>query len=116
MAATNTPLASSLLDDATAALIVQLLCEDVEELQHLDKGKSREGERSDADVAVELYHGELQQASAILADRSMSRSLARAVITDSALLTDAVAREDSFANDRLLAERLNSGNEVPPST
>ena len=100
------------VDDATAALIIQLQREDVEELQSSDKGKSRETDVSDADVAMTVFQEELQQRSAILSDRCMSRSLARAVITDSALLTDAVAIEDSIANDRHVAERLDSGEEI----
>ena len=42
----------------------------------------------------------------------MSRSLARAVVTDSACLTDEIARENSLANDRLVAERIQRGGEV----
>ena len=100
------------VDDATAALIIQLQRQDVEELQSLAKGKSREIDVCDADVAMTIFQEELHQRSAILNDRCMSRSLARAVITDSALLTNAVAIEDSIANDRLVAERLDSGEEI----
>lgn len=104
------------VDDATAALIVRLQREDVEELRQLDKGKSREGEKSDAYVAMELYQEELQQADAILADRCMSRSLAQAAISVSGLITDAVAREDMVANDMLLARRVSDGEEVSSNT
>ncbi|KAL8685279.1 MAG: hypothetical protein Q9224_005880, partial [Gallowayella concinna] len=100
------------IDDASAALILQLQREDADELQRLDKGKGREDAVSDPDLALQLYQQELQQTSTVLADLSMSRSLARAVIADSAFLTNAVAREDAFANDRLVAERLDSGEEV----
>ncbi|KAL8720066.1 MAG: hypothetical protein Q9181_007969, partial [Wetmoreana brouardii] len=103
-------------DDATAALIVQLQHEDLQELKHQDKGKSREGDRSDADIAMAFYQEELQQLGIVLKDRYMSRSLERAVVTDSALLTDAIAKEDSLANDRLLAERLNRGDEFKGDT
>ncbi|KAL8628125.1 hypothetical protein Q9189_006164 [Teloschistes chrysophthalmus] len=104
------------LDDENLAVIEQILSEDVEELESLDKGKNREGEKSDAHSAMEVYRRELQHFRTILADRNMSRSLARAVIADSALMTDAVAKEDSFANDRLLAERLSRGEEIPSNT
>ena len=104
------------VDDATAALIIQLQREDVEELQSSDKGKGREIDGCDVDVAMTIFQEELQQRSAILNDRCMSRSLARAVITDSALLTDAVAIEDSIANDRHEAERLDSGEEIGSGT
>ena len=104
------------VDDATASLIIQLQREDLEELQSLDKGKSREHDVSDADAAMTIFQEELQQRSAVLNDRCMSRSLARAVITDSALLTDIVAHEDAIANDRLVAERLHSGEEIESGT
>lgn len=100
------------VDDATAALIIQLQREDVDALQGSDKGKSREDEVSDAGIAMAIFQQELQQTGAVLTDRCMSRSLARAVITDSALLTDALAQEDAVANDRLVAERLDNGEEV----
>ena len=104
------------VDDATANLIIQLQREDVEELQSSDKGKSRESDVSDADLAMITFQEDLRQRSAVLNDRCMSRSLAQAVITDSALLTDIVAREDAIANDRLVAERLNSGEEIGSGT
>ena len=104
------------VDDATAALIIQLQREDVEELQSSAKGKSRDIEVCDADVAMTIFQEELQQRSSMLNDRCMSRSLARAVIMDSALLTDAVAIEDSIANDRHVAERLDSGEEIGSGT
>ena len=100
------------VDDATAALIIQLQHEDVEELQSSDKGKNRESDVSDTDLAMTTFQEELHHSSVVLNDRCMSRSLARAVVTDSALLTDIVAREDAMANDRLLAERLDSGEEI----
>ncbi|KAI4272046.1 MAG: hypothetical protein LQ337_005577 [Flavoplaca oasis] len=100
------------IDDASAALILELQREDMQELQRTSKGKRREDDVSDIDFAVGLFQEELDQTSIILADRCMSRSLARAVITDSAMLTDAVAGEDAFANDRMVAERLNDGDDV----
>ncbi|KAL9029115.1 MAG: hypothetical protein Q9180_007070 [Flavoplaca navasiana] len=100
------------IDDASAALILELQREDMQELQRTSKGKRREDDVSDIDLAVGLFQEELDQTSTILADRCMSRSLARAVITDSAMLTDAVAGEDAFANDRMVAERLNDGDDV----
>ncbi|KAL8704949.1 MAG: hypothetical protein Q9201_001895 [Fulgogasparrea decipioides] len=103
-------------DDVTAALIVQLQEEDLQKLKQLDKGKGREGDRSDADIAMVLYQEELHQVGTVLKDRYMSRSLERAVVTDSALLTDAVAKEDTLANDRLLAEHLARGDEVKSDT
>ncbi|KAL8846113.1 MAG: hypothetical protein Q9221_008781 [Calogaya cf. arnoldii] len=103
------------IDDASAALILQLQREDVEELQQSSKGKHREDEVSDADLAIELFQQDLQETSAVLSDRLMSRSLARAVVTDAAFLTDEVARQDTLANDRLVAERIQQGGEAESS-
>ncbi|KAL8855426.1 MAG: hypothetical protein Q9178_007938 [Gyalolechia marmorata] len=100
------------IDDASAALILELQREDVEQLQRSFKGKNREDDVSDIDLAVQLFQQDLEQTSAVLTDRCMSRSLARAVIADSAFLTDAMAQEDTAANDKLLAERLHHGNDV----
>ncbi|KAL9127128.1 MAG: hypothetical protein Q9217_003936 [Psora testacea] len=94
------------VDDATASLILQLQNSDIEELLSASKGKSREGEFSDADLAVAIYQKELQERNAILADRCMSRSVAQAVITDAALLSQSLAEERTAAGDRVLAHRL----------
>ncbi|KAL8768849.1 MAG: hypothetical protein Q9209_005030 [Squamulea sp. 1 TL-2023] len=100
------------MDDASAALILQLQQEDADELQRTSKGKGREDELSDAEFAIQLFQQDLQQMSTLLADCSMSRSLTRAIIADAAILTDAVAREDLIANDRLVAEQLSNGGEI----
>lgn len=100
------------IDDASAALILQLQREDAEALLQSSKGKNREDEVSDIDLAIGFLQQDLQATTTFLMDRCMSRSLARAVVTDSACLTDEIAREDSLANDRLVAERIQRGGEV----
>ncbi|KAL8876554.1 MAG: hypothetical protein Q9198_005277 [Flavoplaca austrocitrina] len=100
------------LDDASAAHILQLQQEDAEELQRSSKGKNREDVISDHDLAIELFQQDLEERSVFLTDRCMSRSLARAVVADSAFLTDEVAREDTLANDRMVAERIQRGEET----
>ncbi len=93
-------------DEATAALILQLQNEDIEELLNASKGKGRDGEFSDADLAVATYQQELQMMSIIVADHCMSRSLTRAVIRDGALLNNTLAEENTAASDRTLAQLL----------
>ena len=93
-------------DEATATLILQLQNEDIEELLNARKGKGRDGELSDAHLAVATYQQELQTVSTILADRCMSRSLTRAVISDAALLNESLAEENTAASDRVLAHSL----------
>lgn len=94
------------LDDATATLILQLQSEDIEELLSAKKGKGRDGDVSDPDLALAAYQQELQEMKTILADRSMGRSLTRAVITDAALLNESLMEESAAARDRTLAHSL----------
>ena len=101
-----------LVDDATATLILQLQNRDIEELIHANKGKSRDGEPSDADLAVATYRQELQEMSIILADRCMGRSFTQAVLSDAPLLRESLAEEDAAARDRALAHRL-AGMDTP---
>ncbi|KAL8880876.1 MAG: hypothetical protein Q9198_001802 [Flavoplaca austrocitrina] len=98
------------VDDASAALILQLQREDAEELQRSSKGKNREDVISDHDLAIELFQQDIHEMNTFLTDRCMSRSLARAVVADSAFLTDEVAREDTLANDRMMAQRIQRGD------
>lgn len=56
------------VDDATATLILQLQNRDIEELIHASKGKSRDGEPSDVNLAVAIHQYELQDLSTILTD------------------------------------------------
>ena len=100
------------LDDATATLILQLQSGDLEELLSVNKGKGRDGDVSDADLAVATYQQELQTRNTILADRCMGRSLTRAVISDAALLNKSFAEEHAAARDRALAQSL-AGTNAP---
>ena len=70
------------------------------------KGRKRKREESDSDLAMAMFRDDLQDMSAVIADRSISRSMTRAVLTDAALLHDSVAEERSATNDRAMALRL----------
>lgn len=94
------------VDHATATLILQLQISDIEELQQSSKGKSRDDERSDADLAIATYQNELQKMNTIQADRSMARSLMQAILSDATLLNESVADENTATGDRALACRL----------
>ncbi len=95
-----------LVDDATATLIVHLQNRGIEELTHASKGKGRDAEPSDTDLAVAIYQQELQEMSTILADRCMGRSFTQAIISDAPLLRESVTEENAAARDRALAHRL----------
>lgn len=94
------------LDDATTTLILQLQDRDIEELLYAKKGKGRDDQVTDAELAATTYQQELQERLAFLADRCMSRSLAEAVTTDAVLLRESLAAEDTALGDRALACRL----------
>ena len=104
------------VDDATAALIIQLQCDDLEELQAADKGKGGDDEVPDAVLALQAFEEELQQARSLLADRAMGQSLTQAVITDAAAVTEHIAQEDGVARDHLLADRLSRGEATDVNT
>ena len=94
------------VDAATAKLILQLHNGDIEELLHASKGKSRDDEVSDADLAITTYQKELQERSTILADQCMARSLTQAIISDATLLRESLVEEHGATEDRALAHRL----------
>ena len=104
------------IDDATASLILQLHNRDVEELLHASKGKGRDGEPSDADLAIATYQKELQEKNTVLADQRLARSLTQAVISDATLLRESLAEENAATEDRAFAHRLagiNAPSAVP---
>ncbi|KAI8156651.1 Phosphomevalonate kinase [Colletotrichum sp. SAR 10_70] len=65
------------MDEATLQLIVQMQQEDIRDLQDQSKGKAKETDRSDADVAFDTYQAELASFRTFAADRALSRRIAR---------------------------------------
>lgn len=94
------------LDGDTAALILQLQSRDIEELLEASKGKGKNGDMTDAELAVATYQEELEQRHIILNDRRMGQSITAAIISDEALLQEALTDENAAADDRALARRL----------
>ncbi|PON20150.1 IBR finger domain-containing protein [Trichoderma gamsii] len=88
------------IDQTTLDLILQLQLQDT---QILIKGKQREGEQSDAELAAELYKQELESFPSFCYDRIMSRSIAHAVLKDGELISDHVFKEKQAARDREFA-------------
>lgn len=103
------------MDDASAALILELQQQDMEEILSNSKGKGREGDLSDAEIAFATYRDDLRLARSIIADRHMSRSLTRAVILDANVLNELAADEQNAADDRVAAQRLAEGNDESPA-
>ena len=96
------------IDHETAALILQIQRNDIEEL--LDarngKGKTRDDQICNHDHALEVYREELCTRQNIAADRCIGRSIARAVISDAAILAKSHAEEDRAVQDRAIAHQL----------
>lgn len=88
------------IDQATLDLIIQL---ELQDTQTLIKGKQREGEQSDAELAVELYQLELESFASFYHDHTMSRSIAQAVLEDGELISGHVFEEQQAARDREFA-------------
>ena len=67
------------LDDETANLILQLQISDGLELYETfeGKGKHREGELSDAQLALQIYTEDLKRHATIASDRQMTKSIAQ---------------------------------------
>ena len=101
------------IDEDTAALIIQLQLEDSEAIIATaeGKGKGREGELHDVQVALQLYRGYMQQVETFFTDRKMTKSIAQACQTDGNIVTASRSEEQTFANDHELACRL-SGQPV----
>jgi hypothetical protein len=102
------------MDDLSAALAIQLLLEDSEELSNTSKGKCKEGEFSDSELALAFYKTDLKQTSRAITDRRMTRSIGVAVQTDGNLLTEFLSQEQEAGNDRGVALHL-GGQNVPPA-
>ncbi|KAH0422101.1 IBR finger domain-containing protein [Colletotrichum camelliae] len=65
------------MDEATLQLVIQMQQEDIRELQDQGKGKAKESDRSDADVAFDTYQAELVSVQTFAADQAMSRRIAQ---------------------------------------
>lgn len=109
------------MDEPSQALIIQLQIQDSQRLCEAceGKGKSREGELSDSQLAADLYREDLERYASILADRQMTRINARACQTDGNLLTTSLSQEQTAASDREIACRLGGvadPNSIPPWT
>ncbi|TVY29615.1 putative E3 ubiquitin-protein ligase [Lachnellula hyalina] len=96
------------LDDETANLILQLQISDGLELYETfeGKGKHREGELSDAQLALQIYTEDLKRHATIASDRQMTKSIARACQSDEEILIATQSQEQGAASDRETACRL----------
>jgi hypothetical protein len=100
------------MDDLSASLVLSLQIEDVDVLLQGCKGKSPEGRRSDADIALSAYRDELLNSKMRIDDRRMGRSIADAVRTDGTMIATARVEEQNTTRDHEVACRL--GGIEPP--
>ncbi|KAK3491135.1 uncharacterized protein B0T23DRAFT_318018 [Neurospora hispaniola] len=103
------------LDLDTLKLTVELYLQDLHELQAAAKGKGkrREGETTDLEMAIATYEAELASVNQHLADRAMCASIADAVRQDAIAISEAVQAEEQARQDRQMACSLGG---VPTST
>ncbi|KAL2177459.1 uncharacterized protein P884DRAFT_200668 [Thermothelomyces heterothallicus CBS 202.75] len=92
------------LEDLELALELQR--EELEGLKKAGKGKGREGETDDFDLAIQLYEAELASCTLVASDRSMCGSIARAVRLDADLIGAILLEEEQAALDREFARTL----------
>ena len=101
------------IEEATAALIIQLQLEDSEELVATveRKGKGREDELSDIQLALQLFREDMQRYDTVIKDRQMTKSIAKACQTDGNIVSASRSEEQTSADDHEMACRL-SGQSV----
>jgi hypothetical protein len=87
------------IDDPAVALLLHIQLEDIELLlaSIREEGGSSDGVVSDAELSLQLEKEELERNAAIVADRQITRSTARAVIGDAQVI--AALREEDEADE-----------------
>lgn len=94
------------IDSQTLAVAIQIYLDDVNDFKTHRKGKNRQDDISDEDVAVEAWQAELQAFSQLATDRVLCESIARAVGQDADLIEVSVQEDIQAAEDRNTALRM----------
>lgn len=97
------------MDEATAELVLQLQLEDIEQLTRTSKGKRREGDIDDFQLALSLYTAEIQSNATCITDHQMSLSMRNAVRQDAKLIAKWTAQEAQATHDHGLALEIQNG-------
>jgi hypothetical protein len=96
-------------------LALELQREDLQAIGESMKGKQRADEKTDLDIALEIYQNELDTVSNHAYDREMALSIARAVLSDASIIIEAQEAEDQAERDHRFAMSLSgNGNEQVP--
>ncbi|KAG6094562.1 hypothetical protein E4U14_008434 [Claviceps sp. LM454 group G7] len=94
----------SKIDPETLALIIEIQLQD---LRCMTKGKHNIGNGPDSELAAQIMKAEVKNLSSFYADRSMSRSIAHALVTDADAIVAHALQEKQAADDRAFALRDN---------
>ncbi|KAG6240165.1 hypothetical protein E4U25_008356 [Claviceps purpurea] len=94
----------SQIDPESLALIIEIQLQD---LRCMTKGKYTIGNGPDSEVAAQIMEAEVKNLSSLYADRSMSRSIAHALVTDADAIAAHARQEKQAADDRAFALRDN---------
>ncbi|KAM6521653.1 hypothetical protein FSOLCH5_006409 [Fusarium solani] len=103
------------IDSESLMLAIQLQRQDLEEFERSKKGKHREDEIIDSEVALQLCRQELEEMATPISDQALCISIARAVESDALLIAEAKAAEEQAASDRAFALRLSGNPQATPT-
>ncbi|UKZ76365.1 hypothetical protein TrVFT333_004067 [Trichoderma virens FT-333] len=98
------------IDQESLDLIIELQLQDA---QSLIKGKYRDGDAPDFEFALECFNAELQALHTLLHDQAMTRSMARAVVSDADIIRELVNQEEQAVRDRQLALNGFGSDDIP---
>ncbi|KAK6212458.1 hypothetical protein LQW54_005232 [Pestalotiopsis sp. IQ-011] len=104
------------MDDADAALIVQILLQDGQEAISSAEGNGKRiaGDETDAQVAFNLYLEEVERAQGFIFDKRMTRSIQQAILVDSDAISSSQAEEHTASHDHDMSVAMSNG-ETPSS-
>ena len=105
--------ALSTMDEESALLILRLQLEDSLTFSDpkTEKGESKEGEMTDAELALNVYREDLERATTIASDRQMSRSITQACQSDALVIAHSQHQEQLAISDREHARQLEGGDD-----
>ncbi|KAI7762763.1 hypothetical protein LZL87_008204 [Fusarium oxysporum] len=104
------------MDTSSLMLALQLQQQDLKRWEQSRKGKQREGEVSDSDLALEACRHELQAMAAQISDQALALSIARAVESDGQIIREAQLAEQQAARDHEYAVRLSNNPDTNPGS
>ncbi|EWY79541.1 hypothetical protein FOYG_17289 [Fusarium oxysporum NRRL 32931] len=102
------------MDSSSFILALQLQQQDLDLWEQSRKGKQREGELTDVDLAFEACRHELEAMTAQISDHILALSIARAVDSDAQAIRKAQLAEEEAARDHTYALMLSDDPSAAP--